>query len=418
MSAAEKPRRRTRFYTSSLIWDTPLRPADIAVFAFLSWCADAEGRSFPSVAEIARRCGMCTGSVRESIRRLKEKKLITVTPQMLPTAGGGIRRSSNLYLLPTDNTPRTRCSTPLHHAKYPPSQDGEHINNININGDISVSRSLSNYSVGNEGCQSEGETELCFEDALGSDTVSKADIERELACVPDQDRAPERGTRPCSDSAKAARAEEPECYPAEPVRDGYFEGMSFYDPPGRLPDFDVAAAPPELPEEPGYDVPGVFGVYPPLPVGAEDVFAPRGSPSSEDKKSLAYKGKSGDTKDIGLFSPERLEEIESELRLEELIYGLDLYLYEDRAFAEAVELTLRDMWDAEYTVIQGSRIPRDKVRERLRRLNTDCIDNVCRALERYEDVTAVSRYLAVCLYNAPRDAAADLAGLKRSMGIV
>ena len=90
--------------------------------------------------------------------------------------------------------------------------------------------------------------------------------------------------------------------------------------------------------------------------------------------------------------------------LEEIFDRVQLHLYEDKTFAQAVEQSIRQMYFAPYFRVDGRRVPRDEVRARLSMLTIDHIDFVDRQLrERAEEVTNADHYLASCIYHAPVD---------------
>ena len=83
---------------------------------------------------------------------------------------------------------------------------------------------------------------------------------------------------------------------------------------------------------------------------------------------------------------------------------LNLHLLDDRAFASAVEQTVRRMYRAAYLKVDGERVEQSLVRDRLRMLTVDHIDYVERQIDaRGGEITSGDRYLAVCLFNAPMD---------------
>ena len=101
---------------------------------------------------------------------------------------------------------------------------------------------------------------------------------------------------------------------------------------------------------------------------------------------------------------------------DDLIDGLELYLYEDEHFKTAVELAIRDMWQADSITVNGMCIPQTLVRERLRCLNMDCIDRIYKRMGDYgQELTNAGKYLVSCLYNAPVDFNADMAAFKAAL---
>lgn len=102
--------------------------------------------------------------------------------------------------------------------------------------------------------------------------------------------------------------------------------------------------------------------------------------------------------------------------LTDLLDGLSVYTFEDEHFVNAIEIAIRDMWNADNTRINGMEIPRDKVRERLRLLNTDCIDRIWYNMREYGNhFQNAGGYLKTCLYNAPLDFNTDVAAFKAAL---
>ena len=90
--------------------------------------------------------------------------------------------------------------------------------------------------------------------------------------------------------------------------------------------------------------------------------------------------------------------------LEEILDRLDLHLYEDQSFAEAIEHAIRTMYYADWITVKKQRIPQGAVRNVLHMLTIHHIDYVLRRLQTgSEDVISGDRYLISCLYNAPLD---------------
>ena len=93
--------KRKTFYVSAAIFDTPLSAYAIAVFAYLSYCADRQGSCFPSIATIAERCGMSRTTVKKAKDELKQAGLIRTEKAYMPCTNGKRRQSANRYQLLT-----------------------------------------------------------------------------------------------------------------------------------------------------------------------------------------------------------------------------------------------------------------------------------------------------------------------------
>ena len=80
------------FLLPNKIFDEGLTPMEFVVYSFLTSRGDAKGKSYYSVPNIAKACGMCENSCRKAIRNLSEKGLIVVSERYFDNA-----RQSNLY---------------------------------------------------------------------------------------------------------------------------------------------------------------------------------------------------------------------------------------------------------------------------------------------------------------------------------
>lgn len=80
---------------------------EIGVYVMLSSHMNGATRTaFPSVATLARECGISENSVRKALRSLCERGLISRTDNFVTTASGGRRRGSNIYTICSVETPR------------------------------------------------------------------------------------------------------------------------------------------------------------------------------------------------------------------------------------------------------------------------------------------------------------------------
>ncbi len=80
------------FLLPNRIFDEGLTPMEFTVYGFLTSKGDSKGRSYYSVPNISKACGMCENSCRKAIRSLSEKGLIDVSERYFDNA-----RQSNLY---------------------------------------------------------------------------------------------------------------------------------------------------------------------------------------------------------------------------------------------------------------------------------------------------------------------------------
>ena len=80
------------FLLTNKIFDEGLTPMEFVVYSFLTSRGDAKGKSFYSVPNIAKCCGMCENSCRKAIRGLTEKGYVDVSERYFANS-----RQSNLY---------------------------------------------------------------------------------------------------------------------------------------------------------------------------------------------------------------------------------------------------------------------------------------------------------------------------------
>ena len=150
--------KRKTFYVSAAIFSKPHSAYAVAVYAYLSFCADKQGVCFPGMETIAERCGLARSTVKKAITELEQSGLIQTEATRQTSRSGKTRRGTNRYRLlntpaPTlqqrssDGVPSTvtRCTPPscddgpLHRETvYPPPCDGGEINNNSkeIMGDV------------------------------------------------------------------------------------------------------------------------------------------------------------------------------------------------------------------------------------------------------------------------------------------
>ena len=93
--------------------------------------------------------------------------------------------------------------------------------------------------------------------------------------------------------------------------------------------------------------------------------------------------------------------------LRELLERLDISgRYYDKPAAKAVEFAISELWYSENFRFKGERVPRSRVRERLRALDTEAIDSVMALLAETASAADKPAYLKACVYNAPFGASA------------
>ena len=135
--------KRQTFYTRADLFEANISPRAKFVLTYLSSVSDREGKSFPSVPTIAKRCGCCQNTARKALRELEEAGFITVTAKSQPTEQGRLRRTSNIYTLLF--VPSKNEGAPLQPMKGPPSPDEGHRYNSKTKIDVPYGHSQSVY---------------------------------------------------------------------------------------------------------------------------------------------------------------------------------------------------------------------------------------------------------------------------------
>ena len=135
--------KRKTFYVSAAIFDTPHTAYAVAVYAYLSFCADKQGVCFPSISVIAERCGMSRTTVKKTLSELEQSGLILSQASRQVSKTGKVRRGTNRYRLlnvPAKAEHTRSCDDlPLsREATYPRSCGDREINNNSkdIMGDV------------------------------------------------------------------------------------------------------------------------------------------------------------------------------------------------------------------------------------------------------------------------------------------
>jgi len=134
--------KRKTFYVSAAIFSKPHSAYAVAVYAYLSFCADKQGVCFPSIETISKHTGMSRNTVKKSIEELRTAELIRAETTRKLSRNGRMRQSVNRYFLavPLSRGDNTACQemttglscgdpTPGHVVTPPRSPDGREINN-------------------------------------------------------------------------------------------------------------------------------------------------------------------------------------------------------------------------------------------------------------------------------------------------
>ncbi len=124
--------KRTKFYVNADVWGKGLDSSDVAVYAFLSWCANAEGESFPAMSTMSRELNRGETSIRRSLQRLEEKGLLIKVSRYSYTGNGCRTQLSNLYRL-VEGVAETEPEGRQNDPKRGSVSDTHINNNININ---------------------------------------------------------------------------------------------------------------------------------------------------------------------------------------------------------------------------------------------------------------------------------------------
>ena len=120
------------FQVQSDLFDYGLTPYDIAVYNYLAMRRNRRtGTAWPAVSSIAKDCNMGESTVRRSIKLLKEKGLVIVTPHYQPTHKGWNRQTANIYEIPALDS--QSAPTPATQDNGPYLEGGEEIYTTKIN---------------------------------------------------------------------------------------------------------------------------------------------------------------------------------------------------------------------------------------------------------------------------------------------
>ena len=139
--------KRKTFYVAAAIFDAPHSAYAVAVYAYLSFCADKQGVCFPSIETIAERTGMSRSSVKRTLTLLEQEGLIRSEATRQQSRSGKVRRGTNRYHLlnlpagtvPSEPTPRVSENPPPGSERtYPRVSENREINNDSkdIMGDV------------------------------------------------------------------------------------------------------------------------------------------------------------------------------------------------------------------------------------------------------------------------------------------
>ena len=110
-----------------------------------------------------------------------------------------------------------------------------------------------------------------------------------------------------------------------------------------------------------------------------------GAKINNNKKDIKDRGRS-----VRLYEQNELADILDKLQLS---------AYEDLHFAETVELAVTEMYYyAEHITVNGEKISRERVRERITHFSSDCLDCIAHRLGDYgAELQNAGKYLISCL---------------------
>ena len=132
--------KRKTFYVAAAIFDTPHSAYAVAVYAYLSFCADKQGVCFPGMETIAKNCGITRNTVKKAMTELERCGLLHAETTYQVSKNGRVRQCTNRYRLCFDlkhvDPPHEMTSgvsrddpVPPHEMTPPPSRDAGEINN-------------------------------------------------------------------------------------------------------------------------------------------------------------------------------------------------------------------------------------------------------------------------------------------------
>ena len=119
--------KRKPFYVTMNVFESGIPPMAKLVLTYLSSCCNKEGTCFPSMATIARKCGICKNSARKGVHAPESAGIISIKPSYTTSKNGKRRRQANIYTLhvPTAGN----ASAPVQQMYSGGARDGEEINN-------------------------------------------------------------------------------------------------------------------------------------------------------------------------------------------------------------------------------------------------------------------------------------------------
>ncbi len=119
--------KRKTFYVTMNVFESGIPLMAKLVLTYLSSCCNKEGTCFPSMATIARKCGICKSSARKGVYALESAGIISIKPSYTTSKNGKRRRQANVFTLhcPTAKN----ASAPVQQMYSGDARDGEEINN-------------------------------------------------------------------------------------------------------------------------------------------------------------------------------------------------------------------------------------------------------------------------------------------------
>ena len=132
--------KRKTFYVAAAIFENVHTAYAVAVYAYLSFCADKQGVCFPGMETIAKHCGITRNTVKKAMNELEQCGLLRTETTHQVSKNGRVRQCTNRYRLSLDlnrkDPPHEMTVSvsrddpvPPHIMTPPPSRDAGEINN-------------------------------------------------------------------------------------------------------------------------------------------------------------------------------------------------------------------------------------------------------------------------------------------------
>lgn len=161
MDKLTKKVRHNFFIGYNMIFEQDISIFAKSIYLYLCRCADGQGESFPSHADIAKKCSMSVRKVADAIKELEKIGLLTKETRRNKKGG----QTSNLYTI-SDSPSAQDDPAPLHEVQTNKTKLSE--NNLSTN----------------KSSQGQGQTNKDIDDDFDSPQTNKAVKEKEPPTVP------------------------------------------------------------------------------------------------------------------------------------------------------------------------------------------------------------------------------------------